>query len=160
MSASRRKDLLVTLVNGVVQYWVPCIKLDNGMRYYPPIPSGSWTRAEYRELGNGQVGFRRKEVAIRYAVIRFLMDRFEEALKPFLLRLLRGECLDFEPQRLIITPRLRDPKKMIVLYNNDQRVMEPMAICLELKKRQGVFALVDDFGRVLRDTCIRFMLDD
>ena len=47
---------------------------------------------------------------------------------------------------------------MIVLYNNDQRVMELMAICLELRNNQGVFALVDDFGRVLRDTCIRFVL--
>jgi hypothetical protein len=31
-------------------------------------------------------------------------------------------------------------------------------VCLQLKRDQAVFALVDDFGVILKDTSIRFMV--
>jgi hypothetical protein len=64
---------------------------------------GTWRRGEYKEQGNGQVGLRKREVTIRYVVICFLMESFEHGLKPFLLKLLRKDKLEFEPQRLKIT---------------------------------------------------------
>ena len=159
VSASKNKDVNVQLVNGSVQFWVPSIRLMDRSRYHPPLPTGSWAGSNYIVSGDGRVGFRNKELATRYASIRFLIDNFDDGLKPFVIGLLKKPEMEFKPQRLHVSTRRRDPLKMIILYDNDHRLIEPMAICLELKKRQGLFALVDDFGRILRDSSIRFFLD-
>jgi hypothetical protein len=160
VSAVKKKDVQLRLVNGVVQMWVPSIKLGDGSHYYPPMPTGSWGVADHMDMGDGRVGFRTKDIGRRYALIRLLMDRFDNGLRPFLIRLLEMPGMEFQPQRLHVSTRLRDPTKMIVLYDNDKRQIEPMALCLELKQQQGLFALLDGFGRILRDTCIRFFLHE
>jgi hypothetical protein len=153
-----KEDVDLKLVNGAIQLWVPSIQLAVGSIYYPPLPTGSWTRASFGITKDGRLGFQRKDVAMRYAIIRLLGWAFDDALLPFLRKTLAQEQLEFVPQRLNITARRRDPTKMIVFWDNDKRIIEPMAVCLQLKRDQAVFALVDDFGVILKDTSIRFMV--
>jgi hypothetical protein len=77
-------------------------------------------------------------------------------MEQYLSRLLLSRSWKYKPHRPKITARRCDPVKMIVLYDNDRRIVEPMAVCLQLLHGQAAFALVDDFGRVLQDTTHRF----
>ena len=137
--------------------WIPSITLHDGTVYSPPIPAGTWSTVSHLKFLDNRVGFFSKDVAVRYTIIRLLIACFDEALKPFLLRVLEEEKKDFAPQRLFVAPRRRDPMKMVVLYDNHMRTMEPTAVCLKVSPTQGLFVLVDDFGRIKRDTAIPFM---
>jgi hypothetical protein len=45
----------------------------------------------------------------------------------------------------------------VVFYDNDtQKAIEPMAVCFLVRNLMGVFALVDDFGRVIPEESIVF----
>jgi hypothetical protein len=59
----------------------------------------------------------------------------------------------------MVGSRICDPIKMVVFYDaNKQKVVEMMVVCLLLCNKQGAFALVDDFGRVILDTTNRFLV--
>lgn len=139
--------------------WIPSIKKKEGVVYHPPVPTRSWGESAYEKVDAGYPGFYVKDVAVRYTVIMLVMKNFDDALKPFLCNLLKKCTCNFEPQRLFVAPRRRDPMKMIVLYDNDKRKIEPTAVCLQISPNEGLFALVDDFGKIMRDTCLSFIVN-
>jgi hypothetical protein len=78
-------------------------------------------------------------------------------MQKYLSKLLNSRPWTYTPHRPKIAARRCDPQKMVVMYNNDKREIEPMAVCVLLKNQQAAFVLLDDFGRVLEDTTERFI---
>jgi hypothetical protein len=60
----------------------------------------------------------------------------------------------------MVGSRICDPIKMVVFYDADkQKAVEMMVVCLILlRNKQGAFASVDDFGRVILDTTTWFLV--
>jgi hypothetical protein len=90
-------------------------------------------------------------------VFKFLFDYHQKGMEQYLSTLLNSRPWRYIPHGQRIRARRCDPVKMIVLYDNDMRIIEPMAVCLELVNGQAAFSLVDDFGRILQDTTHRFV---
>jgi hypothetical protein len=66
---------------------------------------------------------------------------------------------EYLPQKRTNTTHLCDPQKLIVFYDNDkQYAIKPMAVCLLVNQYQGAFALVDDFGQIMKEETMQFRL--
>jgi hypothetical protein len=115
--------------------------------------------SEYVVMCDGEVAFREDKAVIarRYTVLKFLFLCYREGMRKYLSKLLNSRPWTYVPHRPKIAARRCDPLKMVVLYDNDKREIDPMAVCLLLKNKQAAFALLDDFGRVLEDTTQRFV---
>jgi hypothetical protein len=133
------------------------IPLQDGTTYKPPIPPPCWDHCGYK-LDAETAWFNSLDTAMGYTIINFLLEKNTELMNKWFSSLLNTPGNNFQPHRLKIATRRRDPRKMIVLWDNDNRQIEPMAVCMKISENQGVFALVDDFGRILQDTSHRFII--
>jgi hypothetical protein len=155
-SASKRLVDLKWTKGGMV---VPSITDATGSIYYPPVPGRSWKKSKLLVSEEGRVSFPNARVAQGYTVMNFLMDRYRKGMEDYFSEILAAHKWEFVPQTYKVGSRMCDPIKMIVFYDSDkQSQVEMMAVCLLLRKKQGVFALVDDFGRVMEDTTTRFVV--
>jgi hypothetical protein len=110
-------------------------------------------------MEDGTVSFPNQRVAIFYTVMKFLLEKYHGGMVDYFSEMLATHQCEFVPQTYKVGSRMCDPIKMIVFYDNDkQNQVEMMAVCLLLRKKQGVFALVDDFGRVMEGTTTRFLV--
>jgi hypothetical protein len=162
VNASHRDLSIHTLLEnvspGTKRWWYAAvIPLPNGTSYSPPTPQPCWDKCGYK-LEGARAWFTDFDVARGYTIINFLVKEHTDLMNRWLSTLLNRYGNQFSPQRLKIATRKRDPKKMVVLWDNDRRQIEPMAVCMEITNNQGVFALVDDFGRILQDTAHRFLI--
>jgi hypothetical protein len=136
------------------------IPLVDSNPYYAPSPLPCWKNTGYI-LENNKAWFPDSDVARGYTVIMYLLHQQRRMMDSWFGTLLKEPGNDFVPHRLQITARKRDPKKMIVLYDNDEhRNMVPMAVVLKVCMGEGVFAMVDDFGRIIQHTCHRFIIEN
>ena len=145
-----------------MEYYVPSIKIgDNGSCYHPPIPPTHWINSQYSILPDGRVSFPNADIARRYTVITFLMEEFKDIMENYFKRSLCKRKIEYQPQRLKVGPRRRDPEKLVIFFDNDRRrsCKESMiAVCIQVNKTEGAFALVDDFGRIIQKSTHRFLL--
>jgi hypothetical protein len=138
---------------------VPSIRNVSGSIYYPPVPGRTWMKSNFVVTEEGRVSFPNARVAENYTVINFLMDEYRKGMEAYFSEILATHQYEFVPYTYKVGSRICDPIKMIVFYDSDkQNQVEMMAVCLLLRNKQGVFALVDDFGRVMEDTTTRFLV--
>jgi hypothetical protein len=139
------------------EMFVPSIPMADGTIYYPPIPGMSWRKANFEVTKNGRVTFPKWDVARNYTIIQFLLEKYHDGLDAYFSEILGQLEVEYMSQRTRAGSRLCDPIKMVVFFDNDhQSRIQPMAVLLLLRRKQGAFALVDDFGRVIQDTTYRF----
>ena len=157
-SMPRKTVQLEHLLDGFI---LPFIRQPDGEIYYPPVPERCWSNHEFKLLSDGRVAFKRgrEEIVRRYTVMKFLFEYHRKGMEEYLRELLGSREWKYSPHRSKVAARRCDPLKMIVLYDNDRRIVEPMAVCLQLMHGQGAFALVDDFGRILQDTTHMFLCE-
>ena len=162
-SASRRdvplKRVKVKTSTGLRDGWVACIKILGHSPYYPPPPTVSSTIAQFSITKDGEVSFPIPDTARRYTVMSFLMVNYRVGMDSYFNTIMADDRFKFIPQRLRIGARRRDPPKMAIFYDNDLRGKNAiMAVCIKVDDTLGVFALVDDFGRILQQTAHRFLI--
>ena len=141
--------------------WVPC---PDKSPYHPPHPKACWKFAGFQVLENGQVACKcnkeAKRILSQYTLIHFLQERYREGFQAYLNEGLRPAEYEYRPHRLKRPlesfSRTRDPLKMVVFYDNNSCNYFPLAVCLLLRDKQGAFALVDDFGKVMTGTIFMF----
>ena len=82
--------------------------------------------------------------------MKFLQEHYAKGLETYFLEILVNLRHEFIPQERKVGARNRDAMKLVVFYdNNVQTDIEPMAICMLLRNNNGLFALTDDFGKVI-----------
>jgi hypothetical protein len=146
--------------NGLLVPRVPC---PDGSCYFPPHPTSCWKFAGFRVSKDGRVACEVTKEATRtlwqYTMIHFLQQRHRSGFIAYLNKALRPPHYEYRPYRLKTRgeQRIRDPLKMIVFYVNKRAF--PMAVCLLLRDKQGAFALVDDFGKVMAQTMFMFLVN-
>lgn len=147
-------------------YVIPSILIPDGSTYYPPVPNSSWSNTEFEVNKAKRVMFPNASVASKYTIIQFLQTRFGRGFHTYLTGLLREDVFEFRP-RIPSDRPLFDLLRLVVFYDNNDRVngatsggpcAVPMAVCMLLPEGQGVFALVDDFGSVIKATTHRFLV--
>jgi hypothetical protein len=147
--------------NGIL---VPRVSCPDGTIYYPPHPKSCWKFAGFKVSKDGKVACEAttnaKRTLWQYTMIHFLQDRYKSGFITYLSTALRPAQYEYRPYLLKTRgeQRIRDPLKMIVFYDNGRRAF-PMAVCLLLRERQGAFALVDDFGKVIPQTMFMFLVN-
>ena len=164
-SSAGKKDIQVQQAGGGKGFVIPSIRLPNGDIYYPPTPKSSWSNTKFQLTKAQRVLFPNANIARKYTLIQFLQSKHEQGFNTYLGNLLREEGFQYEP-RIPSDGPILDLLRMIVFYDNDHRIdartrlacAVPMAVCLLLHKDQVVFALLDDFGAVIRETTHRFTI--
>jgi hypothetical protein len=155
-----KKDVQLRQVKSDGRMFIPSIRMADGSIYYPPVPPSCWSQSKFQITSDGELCFPEPRVARGYTIITFLLDRHKDGMERWFNEVLLQEGIQYSPHRLKISTRRRDPKKMVVFYDNDKREIEPLAVCMQINMVQGAFALVDDFGRILQDTTHYFKIDN
>ena len=135
------------------------IQMNNGSCYYPPTPRSFWDKSGFNVWMDGKVYFPKADTARRYTLLMFLLTQFRVGLETYLKGVLNMNRFKYVPQRLKILPWRRDPQKLVIFHDNDTHGVEPMmAVCMQVNMREGAFALVDDFGKIIQESTHRFQL--
>jgi hypothetical protein len=145
--------------------FVPSIKcLADATVFYPPIPESFWKttskRFEFSITEDGHVSFECADLARKYTAIKFLIEKHSDVLNAFFTGLLENTKFKFNRDRRKSRreQQFEDPLKMVVLYDSDDHSKVPIAVSLLLTECRGAFALVDQYGSIIKKSTYSFTL--